>query len=223
MLACAIGGILFSLFGGQPLIILGATGPMLVFEEIIYSFCQLADLEYLPFRMWIGIWTMLFCFILVITDASSYVCYFTRFTEECFATLIALIFIVEGFSKLWHVKADHPIDIGYTRHHSCLCMKETSRFGPVLLSNGSFINKTITNMTELFVPIKECQFSGGQLIGLACDENVFFLSVILTLGTFTMAITLKSFRSSTYFPTKVSSIFNFHYFILYFNLLEFHR
>jgi len=104
MLACAIGGVLFSLFAGQPLIILGATGPMLVFEEIIFSFCNMADLEYLPFRMWIGIWTMLFCIALVVTDASALVCYFTRFTEECFATLIALIFIVEGFSKLWHVK-----------------------------------------------------------------------------------------------------------------------
>ncbi|XP_031572132.1 electroneutral sodium bicarbonate exchanger 1-like isoform X2 [Actinia tenebrosa] len=206
MLAGSIGGILFSLFGGQPLIILGATGPMLVFEEIIYSFCQMSDLEYLPFRMWIGIWTMLFCFILVFTDASSYVCYFTRFTEECFATLIALIFIVEGFSKLWNVQTDHPIDIGYTTHHECLCKKQTTFFGSVTLPNGTVMNNSVTNWTELNVPIQDCEYNGGKLIGMACDENVFFLSVILTFGTFAMAISLKSFRSSTFFPTKVRAV-----------------
>lgn len=183
---------------------------MLVFEEIIYSFCKMSDLEYLPFRMWIGIWTMLFCFVLVFTDASSYVCYFTRFTEECFATLIALIFIVEGFSKLWHVKTDHPIDTGYTIHHECLCKKETTFFGPVTLPNGTVMNSSVTNWTQLNVPIEDCEYKGGHLLGLACDENVFFLSAILTLGTFALAISLKSFRTSPYFPTKVSVDFTCH-------------
>ncbi|EDO27089.1 predicted protein, partial [Nematostella vectensis] len=111
MLGGAIGGILFALFSGQPLIILGATGPMLVFEEIVYTFCERVGLEYLSFRLWIGIWTMLFCLILVVTDASAMICYFTRFTEETFATLIAIIYIYEGFKKLFHILDDYPIHI----------------------------------------------------------------------------------------------------------------
>ena len=40
ILAAAVTGILFALFSGQPLNILGSTGPMLVLEMILYNFCQ---------------------------------------------------------------------------------------------------------------------------------------------------------------------------------------
>lgn len=40
ILAAAINGILFALFAGQPLNILGSTGPMLVLEMILYNFCK---------------------------------------------------------------------------------------------------------------------------------------------------------------------------------------
>ena len=33
-------GVVYGLFSGQPLTILGSTGPVLVFETIIYDFCQ---------------------------------------------------------------------------------------------------------------------------------------------------------------------------------------
>jgi hypothetical protein len=33
-------GIAYSLFAGQPLTILGSTGPVLVFEKILYKFCK---------------------------------------------------------------------------------------------------------------------------------------------------------------------------------------
>ena len=138
ILAGGIGGVLFSLFGGQPLIILGATGPMLVFEEILYTFCESSGIDYLPFRLWIGIWTMLYCFILVITDASAFVRYFTRFTEESFATLIALIFIVEGFKKLFHVLDDHPVQKGYIDWHRCHCLREDAPISNFTYRNDRF-------------------------------------------------------------------------------------
>lgn len=40
--AGAVSSILFALFAGQPLNILGSTGPMLVLEQIIYDFCKYA-------------------------------------------------------------------------------------------------------------------------------------------------------------------------------------
>ncbi|XP_074639855.1 electroneutral sodium bicarbonate exchanger 1-like isoform X1 [Acropora palmata] len=202
ILAGGIGGVLFSLFGGQPLIILGATGPMLVFEEILYTFCEGFGIDYLPFRLWIGIWTMLYCFILVVTDASAFVRYFTRFTEESFATLIALIFIVEGFKKLVHVLHDSPVKVGdangYIDWNACQCVPKDmvdnfTRFN----SNTSFY---------LDYPLGDCERYGGHLVGQACHNNVFFLSVILSLGTFALALSLKGFRTSPYFPTKVRAV-----------------
>ena len=55
--------------------------------------------EYLAFRFWIGMWVGVILMICVATDASALVCVITRFTEENFAFLIAIIFIKEAFSK----------------------------------------------------------------------------------------------------------------------------
>lgn len=86
-------GIVYGFFSGQPLTILGSTGPVLVFETIVYDFCIVAGWDYMTFRFWIGTWIAVILFILVAIDASAFVCYITRFTEENFATLIAFIFI----------------------------------------------------------------------------------------------------------------------------------
>lgn len=40
-------GIAYSLFAGQPLTILGSTGPVLVFEKILFKFCKYVVLSYL--------------------------------------------------------------------------------------------------------------------------------------------------------------------------------
>ena len=45
ILAAAISGVLFALFSGQPLNILGSTGPMLVLEAILYTFCRYVDIS----------------------------------------------------------------------------------------------------------------------------------------------------------------------------------
>ena len=81
------------IISGQPLTILGSTGPILVFETIMFDFCKTLGWEYLPFRFCTGVWAAGILIILVATDASAFVCYITRFTEENFACLIAFIFI----------------------------------------------------------------------------------------------------------------------------------
>ena len=36
ILGCCIGGCAFGLFSGQPLLVVGSTGPLIVFEEAVY-------------------------------------------------------------------------------------------------------------------------------------------------------------------------------------------
>lgn len=55
---------------------------------------------YLAVRCWVGLWTAAILLLLVATDASSLVCYITRFTEENFATLISVIFIYKAIEKV---------------------------------------------------------------------------------------------------------------------------
>jgi len=58
------------------------------------------------FRLWIGLWSSLFCLIIVATDGSAIVRYFTRFTEESFAALIGIIFMYEALKKLYREPRD---------------------------------------------------------------------------------------------------------------------
>lgn len=67
-------------------------------------------MTYLSLRACIGLWTAFLCIVLVATDASSLVCYITRFTEEAFAALICIIFIYEALEKLLHLRENYPIN-----------------------------------------------------------------------------------------------------------------
>lgn len=96
-------GMLYGFFSGQPLTILGSTGPVLVFETIVYDGCHEFGWDYMTFRFWIGTWIAIICLILVAIDASAAVCYITRFTEENFACLIAFIFIYKVSAALQKV------------------------------------------------------------------------------------------------------------------------
>uniref|UniRef100_A0A8C5BNC7 Anion exchange protein n=1 Tax=Gadus morhua TaxID=8049 RepID=A0A8C5BNC7_GADMO len=93
-------GVVFSLLGGQPLLIIGFSGPLLVFEEAFYKFCQAHDFEYLTGRVWIGFWLVFIVLVMVAAEGSFLVRYISPFTQEIFAFLISLIFIYETFSKL---------------------------------------------------------------------------------------------------------------------------
>ncbi|KAL3313169.1 Electroneutral sodium bicarbonate exchanger 1 [Cichlidogyrus casuarinus] len=110
ILSGAIVGIIYALFSGQPLTIQGSTGPLLVFEKIIYTLCKNFKFSYLPFRLWIGMWIALFLLAMVAFDLSALVQYITRFTEESFATLIACIFIMKAIEKLIDIRDYAMVD-----------------------------------------------------------------------------------------------------------------
>ena len=57
-------------------------------------------LEYISFRVWIGIWLSIITALVIMFEGSFLVRLVTRFTEEVFAALISLIFIIEVFIKL---------------------------------------------------------------------------------------------------------------------------
>uniref|UniRef100_A0A3B5BJR9 Anion exchange protein n=1 Tax=Stegastes partitus TaxID=144197 RepID=A0A3B5BJR9_9TELE len=102
-------GVIFSLLAGQPLLIIGFSGPLLVFEEAFYKFCQAHDFEYLTGRVWIGFWLIFIVLVIVAAEGSFLVRYISPFTQEIFAFLISLIFIYETFSKLIKVFREHPL------------------------------------------------------------------------------------------------------------------
>lgn len=82
-------------------------------------------LDYLEFRLWIGLWVAFFGVVLVATEASHLVRYFTRFTEEGFCALISLIFIYDSLKKMLSLADTFPINWQYrldnVTSYSCIC------------------------------------------------------------------------------------------------------
>ncbi len=96
LVATSVGGVIFALTAGQPLVVLGGIGPLLIFTGILYQLCQDLGLAFLPAYTWVGLWTGLFLALLAVTDASALMRYFTRFANEIFSVLMSLIFIYEA-------------------------------------------------------------------------------------------------------------------------------
>ncbi|KAM7176713.1 sodium bicarbonate cotransporter 3 isoform 7-T7 [Macrochelys suwanniensis] len=214
LFGASLTGIAYSLFAGQPLTILGSTGPVLVFEKILFKFCKDYGLSYLSLRTSIGLWTSFLCIVLVATDASSLVCYITRFTEEAFAALICIIFIYEALEKLFHLGELYAFnmhnDLDKLTLYSCVCSEPQNPSNETLQmwlkTNTSMDTITWTNLT-----VSECKKFHGVFLGSACGHHgpyipdVLFWSVILFFTTFFLSSFLKQFKTKRYFPTKVRS------------------
>ncbi|XP_061669307.1 sodium-driven chloride bicarbonate exchanger-like isoform X2 [Syngnathoides biaculeatus] len=208
-------GIAYSLFAGQPLTILGSTGPVLVFEKILFKFCKDYGLSYLSLRACIGLWTSFFCLLLVATDASSLVCYITRFTEEAFAALICIIFIYEALEKLVHLGVHYPINknnnLQKLTQYSCTCVEPRDPSNETLLF-WEERNITASQVNWTTLEVTECEHLHGEFEGSACGPHgpyipdVLFWCVVLFFSTVFMSAFLKEFKTRRYFPTKVRAI-----------------
>ncbi|XP_055597378.1 electrogenic sodium bicarbonate cotransporter 1 isoform X4 [Uranotaenia lowii] len=190
---CGIG---YGFFSGQPLTILGSTGPVLVFETIVYDFCTRVGWDYMTFRFWIGTWVAIILLILVAIDASALVCYITRFTEENFACLIAFIFIYKAVENVLHIGKDFPLNTAGAKYDcSCLPPAGQPTSNEIIHEWAQFDKKT-------------CAMLNGTLTGYDCGKpeyisDVFLMSIILFIGTYIISVILKDFKNALFFPSYV--------------------
>ncbi|XP_051784718.1 LOW QUALITY PROTEIN: electrogenic sodium bicarbonate cotransporter 4 [Erpetoichthys calabaricus] len=222
-LGTAMAGSIFCLFAGQPLIILSSTGPILIFEKLLFDFSKGNGIDYMEFRLWIGLHSCLQCLILVATDASFIIKYITRFTEEGFSTLISFIFIYDSIKKMIGAFIYYPINSDfkpdYITVYKCECLAPDP-VDTVAIFNASVPLAPNSTNSSMYAPVnvtaldwsqlskKECLKYGGSLVGKSCKyvPDLALMSFILFFGTYTMTITLKKFKFSRYFPTKFRSL-----------------
>ena len=83
---------------------------MLLYDESLFVF-TLSHLPglFLPWRFWIGLWTFVIALCVAGLEGSTLVRFFTRFTKDIFAGLVALLFIYEAFNKLGKIFKAHPL------------------------------------------------------------------------------------------------------------------
>ncbi|KAG2700056.1 hypothetical protein I3760_07G216000 [Carya illinoinensis] len=96
----AICGIIHSIFGGQPLLILGVAEPTVIMYTYLYNFSKgrpgLGRKLYLAWAGWVCIWTGLLLLFLAVFNACTIITKFTRIAGELFSMLIAVLFMQEA-------------------------------------------------------------------------------------------------------------------------------
>ncbi|KAM6225300.1 anion exchange protein 4 [Rhynchocyon petersi] len=217
-LGTAVAGAAFCLMAGQPLTILSSTGPVLVFERLLFSISRDYGLDYLPFRLWVGVWVATFCLVLVATEASVLVRYFTRFTEEGFCALISLIFIYDSVGKMLSLAHAYPIQrpgpalLAGSTAYGCLCQFP----GPggnesqwmKSKDNEDIVNMDLGLVNASLLSPHECVQQGGHPRGPNCHAvpDITFFSFLLFITSFLFAVALKQIKNSRFFPSVVRKV-----------------
>ncbi|KAK9294619.1 hypothetical protein QLX08_010812 [Tetragonisca angustula] len=189
-------GVVMALFSTQPLVIIGTTGPLLLFDESLYNFCLANELEFLTVRVYVGAWMGIIALAIACVEGSVLVRLFTRFTEEIFTGLISILYIVETFVKLYNYFAKNPLLDEYsfvpetndTIYQEPLNVTEMKVVSP---ETGETIALPL-NEPQTLIPALN---TAGLLIN---QPNTALMCTILCLGTFLGAYYLRIFRNSHY-------------------------
>ncbi|KAM6914221.1 solute carrier family 4 member 1a (Diego blood group) [Lycodopsis pacificus] len=185
MISTSIQGVIFCLIAAQPVLVIGFSGPLLVFEEAFYSFCKSQNIEYIVGRIWVGMWLILIVIIIVAVEGSFLVRFISRFTQEIFSILISLIFIYETFSKLIKIFKAHPLVLNY--EHLNVTMENP--FHPVTKEHA-----VIDHEGNITYHEKELE---------RAYPNTALLSMCLMFGCFFIAYFLRHFKNGHYFPGPI--------------------
>ncbi|KAM4624314.1 solute carrier family 4 member 1b (Diego blood group) [Polymixia lowei] len=186
LISTCVQGIIFCFIAAQPVLVIGFSGPLLVFEEAFFAFCKSQGIEYIVGRVWVGVWLVIIVVIIVACEGSFLVRFISRFTQEIFSILISLIFIYETFAKLGRIFKAHPLLLNYDHLNSTV----DDPWNPVVIMEHVYDNAT-GNMTMVTATVNRPY------------PNTALLSMCLMLGCFFIAYFLRQFKNGTFLPGKV--------------------
>lgn len=106
--ACCV-GIIFHTFCGQPLVVVGTTGPLILFDRALVAFCEANGFDFLNMRIYVGFWLIIISLVVSAFEGSAYVRYFSRFTQEIFSALVTIIYLQSTFNKTISVFSTNPL------------------------------------------------------------------------------------------------------------------
>ncbi|CCH45818.1 Sodium-driven chloride bicarbonate exchanger [Wickerhamomyces ciferrii] len=141
LLSSAIGGIVFGIFSGQPLTIVGVTGPITIFNYTVYEIMKphSKDAKFFPFMFWISIWGMIFHFVISITNCVNALKFVTQFPCDIFGLFINIVYLQKGVQIL--TRQFHPEDNGSSGFASCTLAISMGILG---------VTGNLANRTKLF-------------------------------------------------------------------------
>jgi len=154
LLATAALGMLYPLLCGQPLTVMGSTGPIAAYIIALRTLCISFGMKFLPLYAWSGLFLSFYLFLGAMFSLSNAIRKVTRFTEELFSVLISVIYIYSAMSyfitlfadeNTSHGEAKAGLLIGFLTCFTALTIRGSR--------NSSFCNQWVRNRMADFSPV----------------------------------------------------------------------
>ncbi|XP_065211580.1 band 3 anion exchange protein isoform X2 [Planococcus citri] len=199
LLSTCVAGVIFGFMAGQPLVIIGTTGPLLMFDESLFKFCIENRIDYLTMRMYIGFWLFVIAILVASVEGSVFIKVFTRFTEEIFSSLISLLYIYESISNLISVFKRNPL-----MRLDDYCSLTEPVVAALVMNDTQLLNNITTNDTNMADPSPIPDHGPVKMNVIPLNQpNTALFCMILCLGTFFLAYYLRHFRNSKFLGRSV--------------------
>ncbi|VDN53128.1 unnamed protein product [Dracunculus medinensis] len=201
LVAQCICGLIWGIFSAQPLVIIGATGPVLIFEASLNVLCESLNLDFFTVRLHAGIWVMLIATTVVALEGSQLLIYVTRFTEDIFASLISIIFIAESFYFIYQTFVNNPVkNFEYYQKKRRECVEINQ------INSTSLLCSVEPNTALLSIIILFCTFSIAY--GLRQLRHSFYLGRVLrrAIGDFGILISIVTVAIAVQFLIPDASL-----------------
>uniref|UniRef100_A0A670YT51 Solute carrier family 4 member 11 n=1 Tax=Pseudonaja textilis TaxID=8673 RepID=A0A670YT51_PSETE len=180
-----IGGLVYALFAGQPLVVLLTTAPLALYINVIKGICYDYNLDFRAFYAWVGLWNSFFLVLYSLFNFSLVMKLFKRSTEEIIALFISITFVLDAlkgitkvFTNYYHGPRSHSLTINNTN----------------LLLNISTERSSMGNQSD------------GPSATPHEGRETAVLSLMLMLGTLWLGHTLYQFKKSPYLHPRVREI-----------------
>merc|ERR1739838_812759 len=99
ILSQTIGGLLFAIFSGQPLLVMLTTAPLALYVKVIKLISLQFSFDFLAMYTMVGLWNAIFLLLEAFFNLSQLMKYSTRSTEEIFGFFIALAFMADAIKE----------------------------------------------------------------------------------------------------------------------------
>ncbi|OIV98207.1 hypothetical protein TanjilG_28720 [Lupinus angustifolius] len=175
----ALCGIIHSIIGGQPLLILGVAEPTVLMYTFLYDFAKdqkdLGPKLFLPWTGWVCVWTSLLLFLLAVLGACSIINRFTRIAGELFGLLIAMLFMQQAIKGLVE---EFSVPKTHNENTNPIALQPSWLFG-----NGMFA--LVLSFCLLFTGLQSrkaraWRYGTGWLRGFIADYGVPLLILVWT-------------------------------------------
>ncbi|XP_051942436.1 sodium bicarbonate transporter-like protein 11 isoform X3 [Hippocampus zosterae] len=185
----SIGGVIYSLFAGSPLVIPLTTAPLAIFISVIRGICDDYQLDFPAFYACIGLWNCLFLILGGVFNLSLVMKLFKRSTEEVIALFISIAFVVDavkGTVKIFQ-RYYHPPTLG-----NASAADVSHRVA------GAGVNGSDSGVASVLQALPD------SLIDCTRERPV--LCLLLMMGTLWMGYTLYQFKRSPFLHAKVREV-----------------